>query len=534
MKQLFPPAYFSAAACLLLTAFVVSIQAQISGIGPVGQIAQAQTGFQFTEGPAADLQGNVYFSDVQRNRIHKIDTAGQLTTFLENTQGMNGLMLDPRGRLIGCQSTARRIVAIDLTTKEITPTASQFEGTAFNSPNDLVVDRQGNVYFTDRGGNFVYFIATDGTVKRIITNLSLPNGILLSIDEKTLYVLHSAANMMVYPLSAPGQLGTPQTVALAGNGGGDGMTIDALGNLYVTRPSSNAIQVLTPAGQSLGTIPFAEAPANCVFGGADMKTLFVTARTSVYTARMLSIGYRFASPVASVSAASFTGSSLAAETITAMFGGGLATTTTIGNTVPLPTQLAGTSVKVTDGTGTERLSPLFFVAGNQINYLIPQGTAIGAATATITSGNGSVFTEGLRIASVSPGLFSANANGLGVAAAVVLRVKADGSQIYEPVARFDSAANRFVSVPIDLSVTTDQIFLLAYGTGIRGRSALSAVGVTIGGAAVPVDYAGLQGDFVGLDQVNIRLQQRLAGRGEVDLVLTADSTTSNTVRINIK
>ncbi|MGH9800340.1 MAG: SMP-30/gluconolactonase/LRE family protein, partial [Blastocatellia bacterium] len=84
-------------ACLLIAAtFASNAQAQINGIGPVGQVTQAQTGFQFTEGPAVDLLGNIYFTDVQRSRIHKIDTAGQLTTFLENTQGMNGLMFDPR------------------------------------------------------------------------------------------------------------------------------------------------------------------------------------------------------------------------------------------------------------------------------------------------------------------------------------------------------------------------------------------------------------------------------------------------------
>nr|MDQ3014007.1 SMP-30/gluconolactonase/LRE family protein [Acidobacteriota bacterium] len=246
-------------------------QAQIPGIGPVGPITPAHTGFQFTEGPAVDAQGNVYFTDVQRNRIHKIDTAGQLTTFLENTQGMNGLMFDPHGRLIGCQSTAGRIVAIDIIAKAIEPIATGFEGVRFNSPNDLVIDRQGNIYFTDRNGNAVYFIATDGTVRRIITNLTLPNGILLSLDEKTLYLLYGSPNLVTYPLSAPGQLGAPQMFALQGNGGGDGMTIDTQGNLYITRPGINAIQVLTPAGQSLGTIPFAEAPANCVFGGADMK-----------------------------------------------------------------------------------------------------------------------------------------------------------------------------------------------------------------------------------------------------------------------
>jgi gluconolactonase len=100
MKRLFRPAHFS---CLLLLIAWLAVNgyAQINGIGPTGQVERTQMGFQFTEGPAADLLGNIYFTDVQRNRIHKIDTAGQLTTFLENTQGMNGLMFDPRGRLIG-------------------------------------------------------------------------------------------------------------------------------------------------------------------------------------------------------------------------------------------------------------------------------------------------------------------------------------------------------------------------------------------------------------------------------------------------
>ncbi len=533
MKRIFRPASFSS--LLLLIAWLASnVQAQINGIGPVGQVLQAQTGFQFTEGPAADLLGNIYFTDVQRNRIHKIDTAGQLTTFLENTQGMNGLMFDPRGRLIGCQSTSGRIVAIDVATKAITEIASQFEGVRFNSPNDLVVDRAGNIYFTDRNGNGVYFIATDNSVKKIISTLTLPNGILLSIDEKTLYVLHGSPTMMVYALNAPGQLGAPQTIALLGNGGGDGMTIDTQGNLYVTRPSSNAIQVLTPGGQSLGTIPFGEAPSNCVFGGADLKTLFVTARTSVYTARMISTGHRFASPIASVSAASFAGSSLAAETITAMFGNNLSAATVIANAVPLPTTLSNTSIKITDSAGTERSAPLFFVAPGQVNYLLPAGLAAGGASVVITNANVAVFTEGIRIAGVAPGLFAANANGQGIAAAVILRIKADGAQSYETVARFDSSVGRFVPLPIDLGAESDQLFLLLYGTGIRGRSSLATVGVMIGGVAAQVDYAGAQGDFVGLDQVNIRLPRTLSGRGEIDLVLTADNVTSNSVKINIK
>src|SRR5262245_2157303 len=353
--------FFFRLTLLLFTSLTVTpISAQIPGIGPIGQVTQAQTGFQFTEGPAADLQGNIYFTDVQRSRIHKIDTQGQLTTFLENSGGMNGLMLDPRGRLIGCQSQTGRIVAIDITSKNIETIASEFEGVRFTSPNDLVVDRQGNIYFSDRNGNAVYFFATDGKVSRLITTLTLPNGILLSIDEKTLYVLYGSPNLVVYPINAPGQLGEAKMFPLDGNGGGDGMTIDTNGNLYVTRPGINAIQVLKSTGESLGTIGVQETPSNCKFGGSNLKTLFITARTSVYTARMQSIGYRFASPTISISAASYFGGSLATDFITALFGNGLATLTQVITTPPLPTAIAGTSIKITDSLLIDWDEPLLF------------------------------------------------------------------------------------------------------------------------------------------------------------------------------
>lgn len=522
---------------------VLGAHAQIPGIGPVGQVTRAQMGFIFTEGPTPDAQGNIYFSDVQASRIYKLDTQGTLTIFLENTQGSNGLMFDPRGRLIACQSGAGRIVAIDVATKNIEVVADQFNNLRFNSPNDLVIDRQGGIYFSDpvfgnaqqvQDVQAVYYIAPNGTVTRIISNLTRPNGVRLSPDEKTLYVLHSLPNVQVYPVNAPGQLGTPQTFALTGNGAGDGMTVDATGNLYVTRPGNNAVQVLTPAGQSLGLINFAEAPSNCAFGGADMKTLYVTARTSVYTARMLTVGHRYAAPIASVSAASFTGASLTAEAITALFGNDLATGTATANTLPLPTTLVGTTIKVTDSTGTERLAPLFFVSPTQVNYQIPTGTMTGPAGVLVTTSNGTLFTGAVNITDVAPGLFSADARGQGLAAAVVLRIRADGTQSFEPVARFDGGLNGFFAIPIDLSRETDQVFLLLYGTGIRQRSALTNVNVKIGGIDAPVEYAGAQGDFAGLDQLNVRLPRSLAGRGGVEVMLTVDGQLANVVRVHIR
>ncbi|MGH9844694.1 MAG: hypothetical protein ACREEM_38745, partial [Blastocatellia bacterium] len=188
---------------------------------------------------------------------------------------------------------------------------------------------------------------------------------------------------------------------------------------------------------------------------------------------------------------------------------------------------------VRDSAGVTRDAPLFFVAPTQVNYLIPAGTAARAATVTITSGDGKVSTGVVQIASVASGLFSANASGQGVAAGVALRVKADGTQSYEPIAEFNQAQNRFVAKQIDLGPTTDQVYLILYGTGFRNRSALAAMACKIGGVDAEVLFAGDAPGFVGLDQSNVRLPRSLAGRGEVDVVMMADGKAANTVRIAI-
>ena len=139
---------------------------------------------------------------------------------------------------------------------------------------------------------------------------------------------------------------------------------------------------------------------------------------------------------------------------------------------------------------------------------------------------------------VAPSLFAANGNGQGVAAAVALRIKADGSQSFEPVARFEPGQNRFVAAPIDLGpdlgAASDQVFLILYGTGIKFRSSLAAVSARIGGENVQTLYAGTQGGIVGLDQVNLPLSRSLAGRGEVEVALTVEGRMTNTLKVNIR
>lgn len=234
--------------------------------------------------------------------------------------------------------------------------------------------------------------------------------------------------------------------------------------------------------------------------------------------------------IVSISAASFTVGPLTPEAIVAGFGANLAASTQAAAGLPLPTELAGVSVRVRDSAGIERAAPLFFISPNQINYQIPVGTANGPATITVS--NSAVGL--VEIGRFAPGLFAANANGQGLAAAVALRIKADGAQGFEPVAQFDAQQQRFIATPIDLSLTSNQVFLILYGTGIRSRSALSAVNVSIGETNGEVLFADAAPGFVGLDQINVRLPHSLAGRGEVDVVLTVDGWVSNKVRVSIR
>ncbi|MGH9841304.1 MAG: hypothetical protein ACREEM_21325 [Blastocatellia bacterium] len=238
--------------------------------------------------------------------------------------------------------------------------------------------------------------------------------------------------------------------------------------------------------------------------------------------------------VTTVSAASFSGVDLSPEAIAAAFGTALATTTQSATTLPLPATLGGTTVKVKDSAGVERPASLFFVSPAQVNYQIPPATVAGPATVTITAVDGKVSAGSVQIAAVSPAIFTANANGQGVAAATALRIRSDGSQSFEPVARFDPSQNRFVAVPIDLGPGADQVFLVLFGSGFRYRSALPAVAAQMGGTTAEVLFAGPQGGLVGLDQMNLRIPRSLAGRGEIELALIVDGKPANPVRLGIK
>ena len=232
-------------------------------------------------------------------------------------------------------------------------------------------------------------------------------------------------------------------------------------------------------------------------------------------------------PLTIVNGASFDlGRPIAQDGIVTAFGSGLATQS-LGASQNLTTNLGGTTVSVTDSAGTARLAPLFFVSTGQVNLLLPQGTAPGFATVRITSADGTVTSSAFNVSAVSPAIFSLNGNGL--TAANVLRVS-NGVQTYENV--YQLSAGGLVALPIDLGPSSDSVYLVIYGTGLRHAQSFA---VQIGGVSVPVSFGGAQGAFAGLDQVNVGpIPRSLAGQGQVEVDVSADGARTNSTYLTFR
>jgi uncharacterized protein (TIGR03437 family) len=232
-------------------------------------------------------------------------------------------------------------------------------------------------------------------------------------------------------------------------------------------------------------------------------------------------------PLISVNAASYA-PTLAPDSIVAGFGTNLATMTQSAPGVQLPTTLAGTQVRVIDSAGIARFAQLLFVSPTQINYLMPPGTSDGLATVdVIPEGGGSVIASGdAQVTTVAPGIFTVSGTGSPpTAAGQWLR--------YSGEVLVDSGS---LETPIAFGDPGDKVYLVLYGTGIRKRSALSAVSATLSGSSAVVEYAGpgQQGGYTGMDQANILIPRILAGAGQIDAAINVDGKVSNPVRILIK
>jgi gluconolactonase len=282
------------------------------------------TSIAFTEGPAVDGQGNVYFSDIENNRILKLAPSGQRTVFREPSHRTNGQTFDQQGRLYHCEGAefgpggGRRVTRTNLQTLEYEILTDRFEGVRYNSPNDICVDGQGRIYFTDpRYGDRsdlemelegVYQIDLDGHVIRILQQPAIqrPNGIAVTQDSKHLFLVDSCpvigGNRKIwhFDLDARGRPSNQRCVFdFAPGRGGDGMRLDVEGNLYVAAgitaprgPHESAdvppgIYKISPAGELLARIPIPEdVLTNLAFGGPDGKTLYITAGKTLFTTRV--------------------------------------------------------------------------------------------------------------------------------------------------------------------------------------------------------------------------------------------------------
>ncbi len=261
----------------------------------------------FLEGPTADLDGNVYFSEITSERILRLSTDGKLTTFRERSGAANGNLFDLQGRLVTCEGGAKRVTRTDLKTGKIEVLADRLGG-----PNDLTIDGKGRLYFTDRGpgeAGAVFRIDPDGTLTRLLKDpeIEKPNGIVVAPDDRTLYLVEAnwarggARMIRAYDLLPDGSLARMRVFHDFSPGRSmDGLSIDSAGNVYgagglsrvpkggtVTLDTKAGIHVLAPDGRLLRFIPVPEdSVTNCCFGGPDLKTLYVTAGKTLFKTRV--------------------------------------------------------------------------------------------------------------------------------------------------------------------------------------------------------------------------------------------------------
>lgn len=283
---------------------------------------QPATSLVFTEGPAADADGNVYFSDIENSRILKLSADGKRSVFRQPSFRTNGQTFDHQERLYHCEGAdeggGRRVSRTDLSTGQYEVLTDRYEGRRYNSPNDICIDGRGCIYFTDprygdRGDmemdiEGVYRIDPDGSVRRILAqpDIERPNGIAVTQNSRLLYLIDSCptvgGNRKVWAFDLDGE-GNPSNQRVvydfAPGRGGDGMRLDMEGNLYVaagimtprgeheTTDVPPGIYIISPSGDLKGRIPIPEdVLTNLAFGGPDGKTIYITAGKTLFTTRV--------------------------------------------------------------------------------------------------------------------------------------------------------------------------------------------------------------------------------------------------------
>lgn len=264
------------------------------------KVEQVVTGFRFTEGAAWTRDGKLVFSDIPANKIH-VWADGNMAVFRDPSGNSNGNIIGPDGLLYTAHHGTRNVTR---TNKDgsVTVLADKFEDKQLNSPNDLVLRKNGDLYFTDPpyglgrtkpdlDFNGVFVVRKSGKVEVLAKDFSRPNGIVLSPNEKICYVADTQKQQIrAFDLDKNGLFTNGRIFAEKFAGYPDGMRVDVKGNLYVT---AQGVHVFDPKGTLLGTIPVPETPTNCAWGDKDGKTLYITAQKSIYRVRCKNKGVRF-------------------------------------------------------------------------------------------------------------------------------------------------------------------------------------------------------------------------------------------------
>ena len=475
----------------VITTFAGSGEYGFGGDG--GPAAEAQ--LYSPNGVATDGAGNLYIADTGNSRIRKVDSSGTITTFAgSGRSGYGGFGGD------GGPAVEARL--------------------AF--PHGVELDADGNLYIADTSNHRIRKINFSGTITTIAGSghpypsyggfsgdggpavaalLANPRDVTAD-DDGNLYI-SSAYNHVIRKVDSSGVITTIAGIGqfgLGGDGGSanharfsspSGIAVDSAGNVYIADSGNHRIRILTPITEPV--------------------------------------------PDVALNAAGFT-PGIAPGSIASLFGKRLALETFSASAQPVrPPALGGVRIEIIDSTSEARDARLLFVSPEQINFLMPDEAATGAAMLRLTGEGEEPVELAFTIDAVAPGLFSANGTGEGIGAVTARREGADGSSSNPEVFTYDEAAGRLVGVPLGLGDEGDQVFLTLYGTGIRGAGGAESVQATIGGSEAPVVSAGAHGEFAGLDQVEVGpLPRSLTGAGEVNVVVTAAGITSNTVTIMIE
>jgi len=511
------------------------------GAGGDGSLA-INASFSDVTDIALDAAGNLYIADASNRRIRRVTPNGIVAivagTGIQGSSGDGGLAInaalnrpisvtvDAAGNLYICDSSNHNIRRVNLASGIITTYAGNglpaFSGdgglataASLNFPLGVATDQYGYLYIADSGNNSIRRVSPGGMIVTVAGSykagfagdgaaatgalLNIPSDV--AVDVLGNLFIADSGNNRVRRVDAPS--GTIGTIA---GGGNDGFSGDA-----------------GPAANSLLSFPWkiATDPAGAVYIADRVNNRIRKISAGTYVSTLAG------APVTSLSAASYAvNGPLAPNLIASAYGKGLADST-VSAPLPLPTTLANVGVIVKDAAGNTREAQLYFISANQINYVVPDQTSAGTATVTMTRNGQTVGSGAIQVAAIAPGIFAANGNGQGAASAEAVKYPAQTWQLTATC----PAAGSCVTVPFDVGTAATPVYLELYGTGIRGTK--SSVTATIGGTAAAATW-GVQSQYPGMDQVNLLVPTSLAGRGEVDVVLTVDGVAANTVRVNIK